>query len=61
MLTDNNPTNGYYRFAEYFSSEATNSSLRPTLSIEAHVVPEPSSLAAASLAGIALLRRRRTV
>lgn len=57
LLTDNDSTNGYYRFAEYYSSEA-DAGLRPILELNVTAVPEPASLAGLGLLGV-LLRRRR--
>jgi len=57
LLTNNDSTNGYYRFAEYYSSEA-DAGLRPILELNVTAVPEPASLAGLGVLGI-LLRRRR--
>ena len=57
LLTDNDSTNGYYRFAQYYSSEAT-ANLRPVLELEVTAVPEPASLGLLAVGGLLMSRRR---
>jgi hypothetical protein len=60
LLTNNDSTNGYYRFAEYGTSENATPEMRPQLVLDVSGVPEPASLFLLAAAPLMLLRRRRS-